>query len=221
MATAVIYYRFSDSNQEGGYSIEAQEAECREFADKNGYQIIRVFKDLAKTATDVVAYISDASAADQAKRKQLEQSIADATNRKRRLMRVLEESETLSTEDLGPRIRELTTQINAETARLETLIRNTIPHTTKMEMADVVKTLIKDLSGIMKDERFLRNKALVSDVIDEIKIDGETVKITWRFPDRDALSVNLKDPSSGAHLGGSPGWTRTNNLPVNSRLLCH
>src|SRR6187200_197300 len=31
---------------------------------------------------------------------------------------------------------------------------------------------------------------------------------------------NWRFRSSGASWGCSPGWTRTNNLPINSRLLC-
>jgi hypothetical protein len=42
-------------------------------------------------------------------------------------------------------------------------------------------------------------------------------EVVWKFG---ASSSNEKKPSLLRGLSYSPGWTRTNNPPVNSRMLC-
>jgi len=46
-----IYCRFSSKNQEGGFSIEAQQSACTEFANKQGWTIHKIFIDRAQTGT--------------------------------------------------------------------------------------------------------------------------------------------------------------------------
>lgn len=47
MEKAVIYARFSSKAQEDGYSIEAQEAACREYAERNKLEIVKSYIDRA------------------------------------------------------------------------------------------------------------------------------------------------------------------------------
>lgn len=49
-ARAVLYIRVSDEDQLKGFSLEAQERECREFCDRQGLAVGRVFRDEARTA---------------------------------------------------------------------------------------------------------------------------------------------------------------------------
>jgi len=52
MAQCLIYCRVSTEEQaEKGYSLDTQEKLCRDYADRNGYQVAGVFRDEGKTAT--------------------------------------------------------------------------------------------------------------------------------------------------------------------------
>jgi len=51
MKKAVIYYRVSDPDQLKGLSLDVQKEKCVKWAKENGYQIVGVYKDAAKTAT--------------------------------------------------------------------------------------------------------------------------------------------------------------------------
>jgi len=52
MKKSLIYCRVSTEEQaERGYSLDAQENLCRDFAQKNGYQIVGVFRDEGKSGT--------------------------------------------------------------------------------------------------------------------------------------------------------------------------
>ena len=46
---AVIYARFSSENQAEGYSIEAQERACREYARNKGITVLSSYVDKAKS----------------------------------------------------------------------------------------------------------------------------------------------------------------------------
>jgi len=52
--TAVIYARVSDQEQLKGQSIDVQIEVCTKWARENGYQIVGVYKDEAKTGTKTV-----------------------------------------------------------------------------------------------------------------------------------------------------------------------
>jgi DNA invertase Pin-like site-specific DNA recombinase len=47
-----IYCRYSDSKQDGGYSIEAQRDACLDYAANHGYSVVRVFEDKALSGTN-------------------------------------------------------------------------------------------------------------------------------------------------------------------------
>lgn len=50
----VIYCRVSDSGQLTGSSLEVQKDFCKKWADEHGYEVVRYFKDEAKSATKMV-----------------------------------------------------------------------------------------------------------------------------------------------------------------------
>lgn len=47
---AVIYIRVSSDLQVKGTSLESQEAECRLWCQRNGYEVARVFVDAGESA---------------------------------------------------------------------------------------------------------------------------------------------------------------------------
>jgi len=47
---AVIYVRVSSKEQVEGYSLDTQEKTCRDFAERNGYCVDRVFRELGESA---------------------------------------------------------------------------------------------------------------------------------------------------------------------------
>jgi site-specific DNA recombinase len=52
MQKALVYCRVSTEEQaQEGYSLEAQEKYCRQFAQSNGYKVIEVFRDEGKSGT--------------------------------------------------------------------------------------------------------------------------------------------------------------------------
>ena len=48
-----IYARYSDSNQDDGFSIEYQMSECTEYLDRNGMSLHKTYIDQAVTGTKV------------------------------------------------------------------------------------------------------------------------------------------------------------------------
>ena len=50
MKTAIIYTRVSSKDQVDGFSLESQEKVCREFADKNKLQVLKVFREEGESA---------------------------------------------------------------------------------------------------------------------------------------------------------------------------
>jgi DNA invertase Pin-like site-specific DNA recombinase len=44
--TALIYCRISRSGQEEGSSLETQEAACRDYYDRRGYEVVAVFREV-------------------------------------------------------------------------------------------------------------------------------------------------------------------------------
>src|SRR5262245_29119821 len=48
MKRAAIYVRTSTERQAEGVSPEAQEADCRDYCEKHGYQVVEVFRDIEK-----------------------------------------------------------------------------------------------------------------------------------------------------------------------------
>ncbi len=50
MNGAVIYVRVSTSEQVENHSLATQERACREFCDRNGLQVIRVFREEGESA---------------------------------------------------------------------------------------------------------------------------------------------------------------------------
>ena len=49
-----IYARYSDNNQDDGYSIEYQMSECTNYLDRQGLSLTKTYIDQAVTATKVV-----------------------------------------------------------------------------------------------------------------------------------------------------------------------
>lgn len=47
---AVLYIRVSDEDQVRGFSLDAQERECREYCEREGYEVAAVFRDEARNA---------------------------------------------------------------------------------------------------------------------------------------------------------------------------
>jgi len=53
MERAVIYCRVSTINQaEEGWSLDAQELACKKFAENNGYNVVKIFRDEGKSGTN-------------------------------------------------------------------------------------------------------------------------------------------------------------------------
>ena len=48
--TCVVYARYSDELQSGGFSVDAQLRACRDFAERNGLTITREYVDEARSA---------------------------------------------------------------------------------------------------------------------------------------------------------------------------
>ena len=49
MSNAIIYTRVSTKNQaEEGYSLVGQEKDCKQFAELNGYNVLKIFVEKVK-----------------------------------------------------------------------------------------------------------------------------------------------------------------------------
>ena len=51
--TAIIYTRVSSKEQVDNFSLETQEQICRSYAEKNGWQILKVFREEGESAKTV------------------------------------------------------------------------------------------------------------------------------------------------------------------------
>lgn len=54
MNNCFIYCRVSTEEQaDRGYSLDAQEKHCRDFAERNGYKVLGIYRDEGKSATNL------------------------------------------------------------------------------------------------------------------------------------------------------------------------
>ena len=50
---AIIYIRVSSDEQIDGTSLDFQEAECRRYCERNGYEVVEVFREEGQSAKDL------------------------------------------------------------------------------------------------------------------------------------------------------------------------
>lgn len=123
--------------------------------------------------------------------------IAENERKLKKLIGILEDSETFEAADLAPRIRELRTEIEADKLKLSQI--KVRPESSPRDEARSIQTFIETIAEFVASPEFLRDKAAVHEVIDSIQISGDSVIINWVMPARAATTLRLQHKQISAN----------------------
>ena len=148
----------------------------------------------------------------------IEAKIGESRERLHRLYDALETGQ-LGPEDLAPRIKELRAHIaDLQRTRAELLERI---HNAKVARltASAIQAYVDDLQGLLSKGSILEQRSFLRSFVKRIEVNLPQVAIDYTIP----LETEKAEPLTREVLSvapyGSSGWIRTNNQPVNSRLL--
>ena len=131
------------------------------------------------------------------------------------------ESGKVDVDDLAPRLKELrVTQIEQEDKRAEVL--EELDGTSDNLIAPLVMDhYVEDLRSVLESASFMKCKSFLRTFIRRIDFDKQQVGIEYTVPM--PVCDGKIQTTEVLHVRGfgSPGWTRTSDLAVNSRLLYH
>jgi site-specific DNA recombinase len=129
------------------------------------------------------------------------------------------ETGKLDLEELAPRIKELKAQIGDLERNRTDLVDKLRDTRLELVNASAVKAYVEDLRALLANACLVEQKALLRSLIKRIEVNLPQVAIDYTFPlptrDREPLTAEVLSFAQS----GSPGRTRTYNLPVNSRVL--
>ncbi len=143
--------------------------------------------------------------------------IVEANKRLQKLYNALETGQ-LELKDLAPRIKDLRTQIDALEAVKTALGADLAKETINVSDSEL-KDYANELCGFLESSAITETKSFLANWVKRIELDTPGGgHIIYKMP--------LAPGAKGAEVlslrrGGSPGRTRTCNLPVNSRSLHH
>lgn len=147
----------------------------------------------------------------------LEKKMAELMTRRKKLYEALE-TDQVQAKEVGPRLRELSDEIDALKGKLDAMEG---PQAAQLAVsAERIQSLVGDMHALLSRSSLMESKAFLHTFIKRVNINYPHVEIEYSIP----LKNTEAEPHKEVLLlfrSGSPGWIRTNNPPINSRMLHH
>ena len=150
---------------------------------------------------------------------EIEQQIGQLKGRLSKLYAALETGK-VDIEDLAPRIKELRTQQAELYERKSELLNRMNDGAAEPLNVDRVREYVASMKALLASSSFIEQKSFLKSFIKRIELDEPRVVIDYTMP-LPIKGLTTTEEVLCIDKLGSPSWTRTNNLAVNSRPLYH
>ena len=244
IVNVVLYLRVSSEEQaKYGFSIDNQRIDCTNFAERNGYHVVKVFTDDGKSAKDLnrpeglkTIHEKKNDYSEQVKNNLLQQikildnRIEQAYNDKLDGIRSYDEWKPLNDKWTAERdklyiqlneMNELDKQFYQKTDMLLGFTENVHEYFKKgnFDQRRRILEIISDGITYKDGELNIKLKPVFQSIVENQYISAQ--KMSNNRNAETGIIKGVEIPSTPLNEKFSPGWTRTNNPSVNSRMLCH